>query len=93
MIDAGHRATSSEPAHRSHGHATVPESEAVVAATAAVVAEHADQITATFYPDMFEAHPELLNTFNTANQAIGEQPKALAARSSRSRCNSSTPTP
>ena len=56
-----------------------PASEAIITATAAVVAEHADQITATFYPDMFEAHPELLNIFNTANQAIGEQPKALAA--------------
>ena len=56
-----------------------PESEAVVKATAGVVAEHADEITARFYPHMFEAHPELLNVFNKANQAIGEQPKALAA--------------
>ena len=54
-------------------------SHATVAATAAVVAAHADEITATFYPDMFEAHPELLNVFNRANQAVGEQPKALAA--------------
>ena len=56
-----------------------PSSHAVVAATAGVVAAHADEITATFYPDMFEAHPELLNVFNQANQAVGEQPKALAA--------------
>lgn len=56
-----------------------PESQAVVAATAGVVAEHAEQITKVFYPDMFAAHPELLNVFNRANQAIGEQPKALAA--------------
>ncbi|WP_336646753.1 globin domain-containing protein [Microbacterium sp. USHLN186] len=56
-----------------------PESEAVVAATAAVVAEHAEQITRVFYPAMFAAHPELLRVFNRANQAIGEQPKALAA--------------
>lgn len=56
-----------------------PESEAVVTATAGVVAEHAEQITKTFYPDMFAAHPELLRVFNVANQAIGEQPKALAA--------------
>ncbi|MFV0435475.1 MAG: globin domain-containing protein [Leucobacter sp.] len=56
-----------------------PQSHAIVAATAEVVAAHADQITSVFYPDMFEAHPELLNVFNTANQAIGEQPKALAA--------------
>ncbi|GAA4517994.1 globin domain-containing protein [Brevibacterium yomogidense] len=56
-----------------------PDSEAVVAATAGVVGDHAEQITKVFYPDMFDAHPELLNVFNVANQAIGEQPKALAA--------------
>ncbi len=56
-----------------------PQSEAVVKATAAVVAEHAEQITKTFYPDMFAAHPELMRVFNKANQAVGEQPKALAA--------------
>ena len=56
-----------------------PASEAIVKATAAVVAENAETITRTFYPDMFAAHPELLRVFNTANQAIGEQPKALAA--------------
>lgn len=55
------------------------ESEAIVKATAGVVAEHAEQITKTFYPDMFAAHPELMRVFNKANQAIGEQPKALAA--------------
>lgn len=56
-----------------------PDSEAVVKETAGVVAEIADDATALFYRDMFEAHPELLNVFNQANQAIGEQPKALAA--------------
>ncbi|MEN2740563.1 globin domain-containing protein [Microbacterium sp. X-17] len=56
-----------------------PESEAVVRATAAVVAEHAEQITKVFYSAMFAAHPELLRVFNRANQAVGEQPKALAA--------------
>ena len=56
-----------------------PASEAIVKATASVVAENAETITSTFYPDMFAAHPELLRVFNTANQAIGEQPKALAA--------------
>lgn len=56
-----------------------PQSHATVAATAAVVAARADEITATFYPAMFAAHPELRNVFNSANQAIGEQPKALAA--------------
>ena len=56
-----------------------PESEAVVRATAAVVAEHADQITARFYPRMLAAHPELLRVFNKGNQATGEQSRALAA--------------
>lgn len=55
------------------------ESEAIVRATAGVVAEHAEEITRVFYPAMFAAHPELLRVFNRANQAIGEQPKALAA--------------
>lgn len=55
------------------------ESEAIVGATAGVVAEHAEAITREFYPAMFAAHPELLRVFNRANQAIGEQPKALAA--------------
>lgn len=56
-----------------------PDSEAIVAQTAGVVSEHSDEITTVFYKDMFEAHPELLDVFNQANQAIGEQPKALAA--------------
>ncbi|MDO5499377.1 MAG: globin domain-containing protein [Propionibacteriaceae bacterium] len=56
-----------------------PESEAIVKATAGVVAENAENITQRFYPHMFEAHPELMRVFNKANQAIGEQPKALAA--------------
>ncbi len=53
-------------------------SAAIVAATAPVVAEHAGAITKVFYPKMFAAHPELLRVFNTAHQATGEQPKALA---------------
>lgn len=56
-----------------------PGSEAIVRATAGVVAEHAEEITSVFYPAMFAAHPELLRVFNRANQAVGEQPKALAA--------------
>jgi nitric oxide dioxygenase len=54
-------------------------SEAVVKETASVVAEHADQITARFYPRMFSEHPELLPVFNQGNQATGEQSRALAA--------------
>ena len=53
-------------------------SEAVVTATAAVVAGHAEQITARFYPRMFAEYPELLRVFNQGNQATGEQSQALA---------------
>jgi nitric oxide dioxygenase len=52
---------------------------AVSGATAAVVAEHAEQVTARFYPRMLAEHPELLRVFNLANQATGEQNRALAA--------------
>ncbi|MFN8096903.1 MAG: globin domain-containing protein [Dermatophilaceae bacterium] len=55
------------------------KSAAVVAATAGVVSANAENITRAFYPHMFAAHPELMRVFNKANQAIGEQPKALAA--------------
>src|SRR4029079_2856820 len=54
-------------------------SAAVVAATAGVVAAHAEQITAVFYPRMFAENPELLRVFNQGNQATGEQSRALAA--------------
>ena len=47
--------------------------------TAGVVAENSVEITQRFYPHMFAAHPELMRVFNKANQAIGEQPQALAA--------------
>ena len=55
------------------------QSEAVVKATAGVVAENAEKITACFYPRMFNEHPELLRVFNQGNQATGEQSRALAA--------------
>jgi len=53
-------------------------SEAVVTATAGVVAGHAEQITGRFYPRMFAEYPELLRVFNQGNQATGEQSQALA---------------
>lgn len=56
-----------------------PSSRAIVEATAAVVAEHLDEITARFYPEMLGARPELLRLFNLGNQATGEQSRALAA--------------
>jgi nitric oxide dioxygenase len=55
------------------------QSRAVVAATAGVVADHAEEITAVFYPRMFAERPELLRLFNQGNQATGEQSRALAA--------------
>jgi nitric oxide dioxygenase len=55
------------------------QSEAVVKATAPVVVEKAEEITARFYPKMFADHPELLRLFNQGNQATGEQSQALAA--------------
>ena len=54
----------------------VDKSLGVVQATAPVVAAHADEITAHFYPRMFAAHPELLRVFNQGNQATGEQSKS-----------------
>ena len=51
----------------------------IVAATVSTVAAHAEEITRRFYADMFEARPDLLNVFNRANQANGEQQKTRTA--------------
>lgn len=51
----------------------------IVKATAGPVIDNITQITKVFYPKMFANNPELLNVFNQANQAIGEQPIALAS--------------
>ena len=72
------RTTVSSLADASNPSLLSPENLSVVRATAPVVAAHADQITAHFYPRMFAAHPELLRVFNQGNQATGEQSKALA---------------
>ncbi|WP_397539579.1 NO-inducible flavohemoprotein [Rummeliibacillus pycnus] len=50
----------------------------IVKSTAPVLEVHGTAITKTFYKNMFEAHPELLNIFNHANQAKGRQQAALA---------------
>lgn len=50
----------------------------IVKSTAPVLAEHGEQITALFYKDLFIAHPQLQHIFNMANQAKGEQKRALA---------------
>lgn len=54
------------------------ETRTIIKATAPVLAEHGTAITTEFYRSMFEAHPELLNVFNHANQAKGRQQTALA---------------
>jgi nitric oxide dioxygenase len=50
-----------------------------IAASVPVLREHGETITRTFYRNLFEAHPELTNLFNMANQASGLQQQSLAA--------------
>ena len=50
----------------------------IIKSTAPVLEVHGVAITTTFYKNLFEAHPELLNIFNHANQAKGRQQTALA---------------
>lgn len=50
----------------------------IVKSTAPILAERGVEITSYFYKTMFEAHPELLNIFNHANQEQGRQQTALA---------------
>lgn len=50
-----------------------------VKATVPALREHGETITRTFYGDMFDAHPELYNIFNPANQRDGGQARSLAA--------------
>jgi len=71
--------TTTLPARPAYDSLLSPTSATVIAATAGVVAEHAEEITARFYPRMFAERPELLRVFNLANQATGEQSRALAA--------------
>lgn len=50
----------------------------IIKSTVTVLEVHGLTITQTFYKNMFEAHPELLNIFNHTNQNKGRQPNALA---------------
>jgi nitric oxide dioxygenase len=50
----------------------------IIKSTVPVLEVHGVAITTTFYKNLFEAHPELLNIFNHANQAKGRQQTALA---------------
>lgn len=50
----------------------------IIKATVPVLEVHGVEITKTFYKNMFQAHPELLNIFNHTNQEQGRQQTALA---------------
>lgn len=50
----------------------------VIKSTVPVLEVHGVTITKTFYKNMFNEHPELLNVFNGANQQRGRQQTALA---------------
>ena len=75
MTAAQDSALPTSPARQQLGDAVVD----TVKSTAPVLAEHGETITALFYQKMFQAHPELLNIFNTTNQKTGQQKHALAA--------------
>ena len=49
-----------------------------VKSTAPLLAKEGENITRLFYRKLFDNHPELKNVFNMANQAKGEQARALA---------------
>lgn len=54
------------------------ETIAIIKSTVPVLEEHGTTITTVFYKNMFDAHPELYNIFNQANQKQGRQQAALA---------------
>ena len=54
------------------------ETKAIIKSTVPVLEEHGTAITTVFHKNLFEAHPELLNIFNHANQKKGRQQAALA---------------
>ncbi|KOS66924.1 dihydropteridine reductase [Lysinibacillus contaminans] len=54
------------------------ETVQIIKATVPVLEVHGVAITKTFYKNMFQKHPELLNIFNHTNQEKGRQQTALA---------------
>lgn len=54
------------------------ETLATIKSTAPLLAEQGQAITTLFYAKLFRQHPELQHIFNMANQAKGEQSRALA---------------
>ncbi|GES65029.1 bacterial hemoglobin [Aspergillus terreus] len=55
-----------------------PQQKEIVKATIPALEKHGVEITSLFYKNMLAKHPELHNIFNSAHQATGEQPAALA---------------
>ncbi|KAF2089417.1 flavohemo protein [Saccharata proteae CBS 121410] len=55
-----------------------PSQAGIIKATVPILAEHGKTITTTFYENLLRDNPSLNNVFNTANQANGHQPRALA---------------
>ncbi|KKK26311.1 hypothetical protein P175DRAFT_0284605 [Aspergillus ochraceoroseus IBT 24754] len=55
-----------------------PQQIQIVKATIPALEKHGVEITTLFYKNILDKHPELKNIFNTAHQATGEQPAALA---------------
>jgi hemoglobin-like flavoprotein len=64
-----------------------PEALSVVQATAPVVAAHADQITARFYPRMFNAHPSYSECLTRAIRPPESRARHSQARLWRTRCS------
>ncbi|KAL5041996.1 hypothetical protein BDW71DRAFT_211603 [Aspergillus fruticulosus] len=55
-----------------------PQQKQIVKATIPALEQHGVEITTLFYKQMLAKHPYLHNIFNSAHQATGEQPAALA---------------
>ncbi|KAE8354378.1 globin-like protein [Aspergillus coremiiformis] len=55
-----------------------PQQIQIVKSTIPALQDHGIAITTRFYERLLQQHPELKNIFNTAHQATGEQPAALA---------------
>ncbi|KAI1434012.1 globin-like protein [Xylaria sp. CBS 124048] len=55
-----------------------PAQIATVKATAPALKQHGLTITNLFYKNMLNGNPELRNVFNTTDQVLGAQPRALA---------------
>ncbi|KAL4912690.1 globin-like protein [Aspergillus aurantiobrunneus] len=55
-----------------------PQQKQIVKATIPALEQHGGEITMLFYKNLLATHPELKNIFNSAHQATGEQPAALA---------------